>query len=233
MARPRGGGFIPYSRTDRAWTVSAPCKRHVTTTPTESCCNLYKNNLGRRSGARSAAAHVRPPAPQVRSSCAVSTAGPRASHVHTYMHAHGTKNSYGASGWRAAQRAAGAGCSQLLLLVVVAVALQVEQCGLDLLRVLWREVERAREVHHRLLRPAELLVQLAHRQVDHALLWRDLDQQLQLGERRLALVHREQHLRLLEAGEGVARVDLDCLAQLLERLRVLPRPVQRHAEVAV
>mmetsp|Transcript_3107 Transcript_3107/g.9128 ORF Transcript_3107/g.9128 Transcript_3107/m.9128 type:complete len:203 (+) Transcript_3107:490-1098(+) len=134
---------------------------------------------------------------------------------------------------RAAQRAAGAGCSQLLLLVVVAVALQVEQCGLDLLRVLWREVERAREVHHRLLRPAELLVQLAHRQVDHALLWRDLDQQLQLGERRLALVHREQHLRLLEAGEGVARVDLDCLAQLLERLRVLPRPVQRHAEVAV
>mmetsp|Transcript_2208 Transcript_2208/g.7254 ORF Transcript_2208/g.7254 Transcript_2208/m.7254 type:complete len:200 (-) Transcript_2208:694-1293(-) len=189
--------------------------------------HLYKNNLG------DALVHGRPPAPQVRSSCAVS-AGPRASHVHTYMHAHGTKNTLRLrSTVRAAQRAAGAGCSQLLLLVVVAVALQVEQCGLDLLRVLWREVERAREVHHRLLRPAELLVQLAHRQVDHALLWRDLDQQLQLGERRLALVHREQHLRLLEAGEGVARVDLDCLAQLLERLRVLPRPVQRHAEVAV
>ena len=56
---------------------------------------------------------------------------------------------------------------------------------------------RAREVHHCLGLVAELLVHLAEHKIDRPLLWRHLDELLELGERKLVLVRRQEHLRLI------------------------------------
>ena len=62
-------------------------------------------------------------------------------------------------------------------------------------------------------------VRLAESEVDRALLWRDLDQRGELREGVGVLALRDEHLRLLEARQRVARVDADRAAQVVERLR--------------
>mmetsp|Transcript_73738 Transcript_73738/g.123148 ORF Transcript_73738/g.123148 Transcript_73738/m.123148 type:complete len:206 (+) Transcript_73738:321-938(+) len=121
--------------------------------------------------------------------------------------------------------------SELLIVVGVVLALEIQQRGLNLLRIFGAEVESPRQADHGFALLAELLVHFAENKIDRAFLWSHLNELFELHKSRVILVHRDKHLSFLEASKRVLRINSDRICEHLECLHRLLIGMQSHPKV--